>query len=444
MNTFSTFIKNLYEQVPKLSMPASLDKMRDEGLQFFLDNGVPGLKHKKWGHFSMDKKLENDYQFLFEKQEIEEDSEDFSCSVEDLNTELHLFINGWYDNPDYQLKKWDNGVIVGSLKAAIQEYPELVMEYLGKQTPNKDSFVALNMAFFTDGFFLYVPENVTVDRTFQLISLVGNKQCTMIQSRHLIILEKNSNVSLIQCDDTMYAGKNLIDGVSEIFVKEGASFQYYKMENKDAQSFLLSHTYIQQQKSSKVNTHSVVFNGGYIRNEIDVQLIGEEAEVRMDGLYLADRDQFVDNHIFVHHAVPNCKSYQVYKGIADDQAGTNFNSYVLVDKDAQKTEAHQSNKNIMLNDEANISTHPFLEINADDVKCSHGATIGQLDADALYYLRSRGIGQRNARMLLMVAFANEVADKIPIEPLRNRVSHMIRKRLSGERHCCEFCTKCRK
>ncbi len=445
-NRFVKFIEELYPDAKQqLSQESALlQEIKDKAFCRFVEKGIPTHKDEKWAHRAIDKTLEENYSFFYNIDEKPKIEKGFHCEIKDLNSILYNFIDGWYSEKNAPLHPMENGIIVGSLRAAIQQYPELVFEYLGKQSEKADEpFTALNTALFTDGLFLYVPENVTVEDPFQLISLISCQEKLMVQTRHLIILKKNSKISFIQCDDSVQEEDSIINNVVEIFVDEGATIDYYKMENKAMGSLLLNHTYIAQQALSKVHTHSFVFNGNYVRNEIAVQLMGSNAEVNIDGLYLVDSKQYVDNQVFVGHQATGCRSFQHYKGIVDDEAGANFNGYVRVNKDAQQTEAHQTNRNIMLTDEATITTQPFLEIHADDVKCSHGATIGQLDENAMYYLRTRGIGERNARMLLMVAFANEIADKIAITPLQTRLKEMIRKRLRGELSGCDNCAHCR-
>jgi Fe-S cluster assembly protein SufD len=222
-------------------------------------------------------------------------------------------------------------------------------------------------------------------------------------------------------------------------VDEGAEIDFYKLQNKDDSSAVITNTFFVQEKDSKVSTNTLTFNGGIIRNETDIQLNGEGSEAQVNGLYLLDKNQHVDNQVNIGHRAPHTTSYELFKGIMDENASAVFNGYIYVHHDAQKTQAFQSNKNILLTDTASINTKPVLEIYADDVKCSHGSTVGQLDQEALFYIKSRGICDRNAKMLLMYAFAGEIVNKINIEVLRQRIDNMIIKRLKGELSICDQC-----
>jgi Fe-S cluster assembly protein SufD len=227
--------------------------------------------------------------------------------------------------------------------------------------------------------------------------------------------------------------------VTEVYVDENAEIDFYKLQNKDDASVVITNTFFVLEKDSRVNTNTLTFNGGLIRNETQVKLIGKESDAKVYGLYLLDKEQHVDNQVYIEHIAPDTKSFEQFKGIMDDNASAVFNGYIHVHRDAQKTEAFQSNKNILLTDTASINAKPFLEIYADDVKCSHGSTVGQIDSEALFYIKSRGICERNAKMLLMYAFASEIVNKININVLRERIDNMIVKRLKGELSICDQC-----
>ena len=240
------------------------------------------------------------------------------------------------------------------------------------------------------------------------------------------------------CDDSIQHGYNFINALTEIYVDSDAKFDFYKLQNKDDQSILLNNNYVKQEKNSETQNFTIIFNGGIIRNDINVQL-DEYCKADVNGLYLVDRKQKVDNLVYIQHTKPHSDSNQSFKGIIDDEARAYFNGHVRVDKDAQKTNAFQNNRNILLSQDAKAGAKPFLEIYADDVKCSHGATVGQLDENALFYIMSRGISEKNARILLMYAFAAEIVEKVSIEKLRGRLDEMVTKRLKGELSSCEQC-----
>jgi Fe-S cluster assembly protein SufD len=230
-----------------------------------------------------------------------------------------------------------------------------------------------------------------------------------------------------------------INSVSEIYIGKDSTLDHYKLQNKDEHSTLINSLYIYQEEGSCLSSNAISLNGGIIRNNTEVKLSGENSSASIYGVYLMDKNQHIDNQVFVDHSAPRCQSSELFKGILDDHASGVFNGHVIVRKDAQQTNAYQTNKNILLTDKATVDTKPFLEIYADDVKCSHGATVGQLDADAMFYIRSRGISESNAQILLMYAFAAEVVNKISIPELRQRIDDMVKKRLRGELSYCDQC-----
>lgn len=364
----------------------------------------------------------------------------FHCKVKDIDTQMCIFLNGWYVHNNQPLTIFENGIIVGSLMEAQRQFPEKVLPYLNdKPTPKEDDYSALNRQRYNDGLFIYVPDNVTAEKPIQLISLTDSVEELIINTRNLIVMGKNAELSFVQCDDSIEFKKCFINNVTKIYLAEDSRFSYYKMENKNPESLLFNEVDVLQKGHSQFYSNAMTFNTGYLRNRINVFLTEPFATANLYGLYLVDRNQHVDNQIFVDHQVPDCESHQLYKGIIDDAARADFLGHVVVQPDAQRTVAGQTNRNITLTDDAHVTSRPFLEIYADDVKCNHGTTVGQLDDDAMFYLRTRGICERNARMLLMFAFANEIANYIKIDSLRERYIEMIRKRLNGELTICDQC-----
>jgi len=333
-----------------------------------------------------------------------------------------------------------NGIILGSLAEAMKKYPELVGKHLGHYTSAAlSSFTALNTAFAMDGIFIYVPDGVKSPKPVQMINVIHHNENLFLQSRNLVILGNGSRMSIVHCDDSYNHQASFSNIVTEVHLDEGASLDHYKLQNLNNNSTLISSVYFQLEASANLESHYLSLNGGLIRNNINLLFNGPHSNANMNGLYLMDSKQHIDNHLFIDHANPNCNSSELFKGILDENASGVFNGHVLVRRDAQKTNAYQSNRNILLTDNAKVNSKPFLEIYADDVKCSHGSTTGQLDQDSLFYLRQRGIGEESARMLLMYAFADEVIRKIDIPALRYRVEDMVKKRLQGELQICEQC-----
>lgn len=444
MNSFTQYIQQLFaNEVGGLfaAEPAPLREARQQSMDFFLAHGLPTRKMENWRQCPIDGLVQSDYRMQREADPYRPVEEYFQCQVRNLATQMFPFLNGWFVHPDAPLTKSANGVITGSVAAAVKQCPELILPYLTTTHADKADrgLVALNEALFNDGLFIYIPANVKVEEPLQLVSMINTDDNLLINNHNVIILGKNASLSFVHCDDSIKYGKTLINNVTEVHLAQNAVMHYYKTENKDADSLLVNHLFVRQQENSEWVSNVVTFNAGYIHNAIHLDLDEPFAHANLYGLYLVDKSQVVDNQVFVAHNAPDCSSYQMYKGIADDSARANFNGHIVVRQDSQRTQAYQTNRNMALTDEAVVTTHPFLEIYADDVKCSHGATVGQLNEDAMFYLRSRGIGERTARMLLMYAFANEVTDKVTIDSLRERLANMVERRLSGELTLCDQC-----
>ena len=269
--------------------------------------------------------------------------------------------------------------------------------------------------------------------------MIQHDENIFLQSRNLVLLGKNARLSLVHCDDSYNHQASFSNIVTEVHLDEGAFLDHYKLQNLNNNSTLISNTEFQLEKDAELNSNFITLNGGMLRNNTRVLFNGTHGTASIYGLYLMDRKQHIDNHLYIDHAAPLCTSVELFKGIMDESSSGVFNGHVYVRKDAQKTNAYQGNRNILLTDTAKVNSKPFLEIYADDVKCSHGSTTGQLDAEAMFYLMQRGIGPESARMLLMFAFANEIVGKISIPELRFRLEDMVKKRLQGELQICEQC-----
>jgi Fe-S cluster assembly protein SufD len=407
----------------------------------FLKQGLPTQALENWKNTNLTEAYNEAYNHYYQSPEkIEDIDKIFQCNVPHLNTLMLAMLNGWYVAKNEALTKLTNGVIYGSFAAALQEYPEIIERHFAKYADDsKNGFIAINTAMALDGFFIYIPDNVEVKQPIQIVNIIHHDKNICLQSRNLIILGKNSKLTLIHCDDSYNHQKSLSNTVSEIYIDENASFDHYKMQNVNNASTLINSSFFHLEPNAKISSNGLSLNGGILKNDNYVKMNGEGCETNIYGLYLMDRKQHIDNLVHVEHLHPNCYSNELYKGIMDDSASGVFNGHVIVHKDAQKTNAFQKNKNILLTDKAKVNTKPFLEIYADDVKCSHGATVGQLDTEAMFYIRSRGIGEHNAKMLLMYAFADEIIQKVSVEPLRYRIEDMVKKRLRGELSVCDQC-----
>jgi Fe-S cluster assembly protein SufD len=434
---------SLYNENRGLLVPEGSDfygKLRDDAIHYFIEHGFPAKKDEKYKYTFLEPLFNNGYNKNLAPKPITFDiSEIFKCDVPSLDTHIIILVNGFYYNHANPMVTLPNGIVFGSFQAASKKYPKLFEQYLGKQTSVNDSYLALNTAFSSDGFFLYAPKNATLEKPLQVINVLLSGEELMVQPRNLFILEEGSDVKVVVCDHTLNEQKYLTNSVTEIEVGENAQFDYFKVQNEHNLSTQVSHTFIHQQANSHVQTMVITLHGGLVRNNLDIKLDGPGAACNAYGLFFSDKNQHVDNYVFINHAKPNCTSSQLYKGVLDNESTGAFTGKILVDRDAQKTLAYQKNSNLLLTNEAKMNTKPQLEIYADDVKCSHGATVGQLDEEALFYLRSRGIPERESRLMLMYAFAHEVLHEIKIEPLKIRMNELIDRRLRGELSRCNNC-----
>lgn len=415
---------------------------RENGIKHFEDIRLPLKNTEKWRNTNLHNLYKQEYLIGDEKPKFDKQiNEIFHCSVHGFDTNVFALLNGWYYNSDeQQLQTLEDGVVVGSILAAQKTYPELISKYFNELvSPSQHGLCAANAAVFTDGIFVYVPDNVASKKAVQIIKMINRDSNIMINSRNLIILGKNSSLSFLHCDDSINQHQGFLVTNTEVFLGENAKLNLYKLQNLNDQTTLVNSTFVRQESNSKLNVNVLTFNGGTIRNEFNVDLQGESAFADISGIYLMDKKQHVDNQVMVKHSALNCTSNEMFKGVLDECASAVFNGYIYVARDAQKTLAFQKNATILMTSEATINTMPFLEIYADDVKCSHGATVGQLDNDAMFYLMQRGISKSDAKLLLMYAFVTEVTGKISIEALKVSFEDMVKKRLRGDLSICDKC-----
>lgn len=418
-----------------------LNKPREEAFEKFLQKGIPNFRVEKYKYTDLSRLLGKPFIPLLRPQQIDFNIDDiFKCDVPDLDTHVVILLNGFY----YHKLNFEQGlpenIVVESLKEAAASHPELVEKYYRKYADeDEESLVALNTAFAQDGLFLYVPKNTRIDKPIQIINLAMSENDLMIQHRNLFVFEENTEGKILICDHSLSPNGFLTNQVAEVHAAENAHVDITKIQNAHNETIQLTHTYIHQLNNSNVSHNAVTLHGGLVRNNVSVNLNGEGANNDSLGLYITDTGQHVDNYVFMHHSVPHATSNQLFKGILDDFSRGVFNGKIYVNKDAQKTLAYQANNNLLLTDDAKMNAKPQLEIYADDVKCSHGATVGQLDQDALFYLKSRGIHSKEARLMLMYAFVYDVIKEIKMVPLRNRIEELVNKRLRGELSRCNNC-----
>jgi Fe-S cluster assembly protein SufD len=441
-----TGLFNLHRKEIFASSPDYINNIRLEAMESFKKIKFPRKKDENYKYTFIEERFRNELSHAFHPKMIEFEIKDiFQCDIPELETEVILVLNGFYFSPYNSLTKLTNGVVYGSMSAASREYPELFKKHYSRYAKfENDSFTALNTAFAQDGIFLFVPDNVIFDKPLQIINLLLSNESLMVQHRNLFIIGENAQANVLICDHTLSINHFLTNSVTEIHAARNATFDITRLQNEHNDSVQITNTHILQKDSSRVTANYITLHGGLVRNNIKVDLDGEYCENHSMGLFLIDKTQHVDNFITINHLKPNCTSNQLFKGILDDQSTGAFTGRINVFRDAQKTLAYQRNNNLILTNTAKMNAKPQLEIYADDVKCSHGATVGQLDTDALFYLRSRGISKKESRHLLMYAFAYEVLSQIKIPTLKERVIELVEKRIRGELSRCNNCKmKCR-
>lgn len=426
LNTSSTSVFNQY---------------RPAAMEVFSSLGIPDKTIEDYRYSDLAKSFLIPFNKYVEPKKILFSVEDmFRCDIPDLDTEVLLLVNGWFHKNQPALQVLDNGVIMGSLAEAARKHPEIVEKHYGKYADfTSDGLIALNTGFAQDGLFMFVPKNTRSDQAVQVVNILLSPEDLFVQHRNLIVVEEGASAIIVICDHSLNAKKYMTNAVTEVFAGQNAHIELYKVQNEHNDSRQISTTHIHQERDSRVNFNTVTLHGGLVRNNVYAKLNGPGAENLTSGLFLADKNQHVDNYVFIDHASPDCHSNQNFKGILDDQATGAFTGKILVRKDAQRTAAYQTNNNICLTDDAKMNAKPVLEIYADDVKCSHGATVGQLDTQAMFYLQSRGIPRREARLLLMYAFGYEILKSVQIAPLRDRLDDLVDKRLRGELSRCNSC-----
>ncbi len=403
--------------------------IRTEAIKTFEADGFPTKKQEAWKYTSLNSILKHDYS-VFPKHEDALDFKDVKkYFIHDIDSYKIVFIDGKYSS--HLSQTTHDGIDVCLMSAALSKpkYRLVIENYFNKIAP-KDGLSSLNTAFSAEGAYIHIPKNKLVEKPIQILHFsTGNEAALMLQPRNLVVVDENSHVQIIERHQSLTDNPVLTNSVTEIFANKRAIVDYYKIQNDRETASLIDSTFINQKQESIAKVHTFSFGGKITRNNLNFYQNGERIDSTMKGITIIGNKQHVDHNTLVHHIEPNCESHQDYKGIFGDSATGVFNGKVLVEKEAQKTDAFQANNNILLSDKATINTKPQLEIFADDVKCSHGCTIGQLDESAMFYLRSRGIPEKEARGLLMFAFSNNVLDSVKIPEIKNRITKIIANKL---------------
>ena len=422
-----------------------MNAVRDQAFSDFQAQGFPTRKVERCKYTDMEKLFEPDYGLNLKRLDIPVNPYNaFKCDVPNLSTSLYFIVNDAFYSKNDPKAPLPEGVIIGSLKEEADRHPELIGKYYARiAKTDEDAVTALKTMLAQDGLLVYVPKHVVVDRAIQVINILRSDVDLMVNRRVLVILEEGADIKLLFCDHAADDRNFLATQVIEAYVGDNASLHLYCLEETHAKNKRVSNLYIKQEANSRVNHTIITLHNGITRNKTDLTLSGEGASCVLNGCVIADKEQHVDNNTLIDHQAAHCDSKELYKYVLDDKATGAFAGKVLVRQGAQQTTSEERNNNICATKEARMFTQPMLEIYADDVKCAHGSTVGQLNDAALFYMQQRGISQKEAKLLLELAFINEVVDTIQLEPLRDRLHHLVEKRFRGELSKCEGCKLCR-
>jgi len=417
--------------------PPWLTSTRRHALDRFQSLGFPTTRDEEWRFTSVSPIAESTFALPLDGRSFgRADLAPFRWPL--VGAHEIVFVNGRYAAGLSHVGALPRGVRIESLASALVSRPDEVEPSLTRLADaERHAFTALNTAFFEDGAFLSIPAHTILDTPIHVLFVTSpavgalDARATMTHPRVVVVLGDDSQASIVES----YAGPNgaayLTNAVTEVVLGESAVLDHYTLQREGARSYHMAALHARAARSANLRAHAISLGGSLVRNEVTVVLDGEGVECTLNGLYLADDRRVVDNHTTIDHAKPHCGSREIYKGILSDAARAVFNGKIIVRPDAQKTDAKQTNRALLLSDNASINTKPQLEIFANDVKCTHGAAVGQLDDEAIFYLRSRGLSDAEARHFLIRAFAGDVLNRLPLEPLRTAVEEVIVRQLPG-------------
>ena len=403
--------------------------IRTQAIKKFEEEGFPTKRLENWKYTSLKKTLQHDYKLFPSKSEALEFKDIESFLINEIESYKIIFVDGKYCS--HLSETTHDGMDICILSSALtQSKYDLVIENYFDKIAKKDGITSLNTAFSSEGSFIHIPKNIQVDKPIQIIYFsTGKNESVLYQPRNLVVVDENSQVEIIEKYHSLNDNSVLVNTVTEIYADRKSNIKHYKIQNDNNTSSLIDNTFVSQEHSSSYSLHTFSFGGELIRNNLNIFQNDERIESSINGITIIDDNQHVDHNTLIHHRKPNCNSYQDYKGIFGGKSVGVFNGRVLVEKEAQKTNAFQANNNVLISDKAVINTKPQLEIFADDVKCSHGCTVGQLDKNALFYLRSRGIAEKEATALMMYGFANKVLTSVEIPEIKARINRIIANKL---------------
>jgi Fe-S cluster assembly protein SufD len=408
--------------------------LRKEAIDLFAALGFPTTRDEDWKHTNVAPVLRTPYKPVAgcdANGVTASQLEPYTFEQAGLDAARFVFVNGFFSPELSSTGDLPEGLVAESLASAVDSHGETVCRHLAQHASYNDhAFRALNTAFVRDGAFVHIPEGRALDRPIHCVFVAAaNGEPTVSHPRSLVVAEPGSNATVIESHVGLGDGPCFSNAVTEVVAGENAHVDHYKLTLAGPSFFQVATQQVHCGRNSNVSSQAITLGGRLVRNEANALLAGEGCEATIDGFYMLDGDQHVDNHTLIEHAEPHCSSHELYKGILDGNSRGVFRGKIYVHQKAQKTDAYQANRNLLLSDDAHINSKPQLEIYADDVKCSHGSTIGQLDSDSLFYLRSRGVGREMARRILVEAFAGDLIDRIRVEPLRAYLRSLVADRI---------------
>ncbi len=444
MSSLNQYIE-LFEQNREIidsHSPSLFNKLRPSALATLKRLGrLPDKRNEGYEKISLEEMFAPDFGVNITRVPFPVDvARTFRCEVPNVSTLLGVVVNDEFRPTSTLKKNCPEGVTVMSLAEAARTMPDLVAPYLGRLSDNRDAASALNTLLMQDGVFIHLAAGVRLDKAIQIVNIFNAEADMMGLRRMLIVLEAGASARVLVCDHCQNNSQQYLSSeVSEIVLGENARLDYCNIEESSDNCKRISQLYAQQLASSSLNINSTSLTVGRTRNEFRVNLCGERCNTELSGMAIADKTQIVDNASFIRHSNPRCHSSQLFKYLLDEKAQGAFEGLIYVAHDAVGTEAYQSDRNILASADARMHTAPQLEIYCDDVKCSHGAATGQLDQQALFYMQTRGVPRAEARMMLMQAFMTDVIDHVTIDGLRDRLRHLVERRLSGQHAACGDC-----
>ncbi len=410
-----------------------INKLRLNSFDKFKSLDFPTKKNEEWRNTNVTPILKQNFMPITSKNNVEDDVDITEFIFTGFECNLLVFVNGLYSERLSEITETSPDIFIGKLSNFVTKYPEQYNRYFNVDSKNETPFSALNSAYLVDGAIVYLKKNAVLKHPLQVLYLSGhNHENILVQPKNLIIAEENSQAKIIFNFRGIEGKKYFTNAVTQVFVGKNSNVDITKIENESKNAFHIEQTSVHQEKDSVFTHLSLALGASITRNDLSSVLNDENIECNFYGLFLTNGTRHVDNHTFVDHAKPNCYSNELYKGILDDDSHGVFRGKIMVREDAQMTNAYQSNKNILLSRNSTIDTKPQLEIYADDVKCSHGATIGALDEEAYFYIRSRGVPEHLAQSMLIKAFAEDVIESIRIDELKEQVNHLVFEQLHRE------------